>query len=122
MLPSSDRLTVMPGMGDHGEKLSPHIPNHEKKPTAMPATITTSRNRARKLRAFDMVFVRLTIGAQPRAGFARVDFDRRRFRLVGCNALLAGDAADGSARTPLITILLFPNAPTISRCPPSAAR
>ncbi len=28
-----------------------------------------------------------TIGAQPRAGFARFDFGRRAFRLVGCSAL-----------------------------------
>ncbi len=66
--------------------------------------------------------VRITIGAQPRAGLARFDRDRRAVRLVGCSAWLAGDVADGSARTPLITIFLFPNAPTISSCPPRAAR
>ena len=32
--------------------------------------------------------VRLTIGAQPRAGFARFDLARRAFRLVGCSGLL----------------------------------
>jgi hypothetical protein len=29
----------------------------------------------------------LTLGAQPRAGFARFDLCRRDFRLVGCSAL-----------------------------------
>ena len=38
--------------------------------------------------------VRLTIGAQPRAGFARFDFGRRAFRLVGCSALLGSVPRD----------------------------
>src|SRR3989442_8549542 len=46
----------------------------------------------------------LTIGAQPRAGFARFDFWRRVFRLVGCSALLGSSCLYGCFNTPLLVV------------------
>ena len=43
---------------------------------------------------FSQSLIRLTLGAQPRAGIARTERARRAFRLVGCSALLGGAVSE----------------------------